>query len=500
MTATTLPGLRALPEWRDEVIRRVAAGERFAALFAGVDDGAVRLTAALAASGELDLLDTVLARGCASYRALTPAIPAAFWYERAVHDLFGVVAEGHPRLDPLLLPVAEGSPRPNPGAPGQPAELFPHELALAAHVAGAGIFTLPHGPVRSGVLESVEYLIETPGEDIPHLRVRPHAKHRGLEKRFEQLGVAAGVLLAERVEGIASVAHALGYVHAIEALTHTAVAPRAGLIRVVHAELERIANHLDVATRLADAAALAVATSRFGWHKERTLRLRSQLCGSRYGRGVVAIGGVRGGLDLPVDDLLAALVSLESDVSADERLALTTASFLDRLRGTGPLPAAVAARHGALGPIGRASGSGEDIRVSRPYDAYPQLTVHAATGYHAGDVQDRLLVRVEELHESFRLLRRAVAALADHGEAAGPDEPPAPVEVPDGRAVGWAEAPQGEVLYLVEVAGGTLRRVAPRSASFHNLPLIHSVFAGDIFTDFPFIEASFGVSVAGVAL
>ena len=73
-------------------------------------------------------------------------------------------------------------------------------------------------------------------------------------------------------------------------------------------------------------------------------------------------------------------------------------------------------------------------------------------------------------------------------------------EPADGRALGWAEAPQGEVLYDVALAGGRIVRCQPRSASFHNLVLMHEVFAGDILTDFPFIEASFGLSVAGVAL
>ncbi len=74
-----------------------------------------------------------------------------------------------------------------------------------------------------------------------------------------------------------------------------------------------------------------------------------------------------------------------------------------------------------------------------------------------------------------------------------------PCDVTDGRDVGWAEAPQGEVLYDVSVSGGRITRCRARSASFHNLVLMHEVFAGDILTDFPFIEASFGLSVAGVA-
>src|ERR1035438_2858409 len=96
---------------------------------------------------------------------------------------------------------------------------------------------------------------------------------------------ADGVLLAERTEGVASVAHALAYCHAIERIAGVPVPGAAGLIRVVHAELERAANHLDTAARLCDAAGLAVATARFGLHKERVARLGSPRCGHRFGRG-----------------------------------------------------------------------------------------------------------------------------------------------------------------------------------------------------------------------
>ena len=163
---------------------------------------------------------------------------------------------------------------------------------LPRHVVGPGLFTIPHGPVRSGVIESIEYLVETPGEDIPHLNMRLFYKHRGIEKRFEGMSPADGVLLAERTEGIASVAHAIAYCQAIERIAGTAVPWPAALIRTLHAELERLACHLDVIVRLADGAGLAVATARFGWHKERVLRLIGQLSGSRFGRGVVVPGGV----------------------------------------------------------------------------------------------------------------------------------------------------------------------------------------------------------------
>ena len=173
-----------------------------------------------------------------------------------------------------------------------------------------------------------------------------------------------------------------------------------------------------------------------------------------------------------------------------------TASFLDRLRRTGPLRPERAREHGALGPVGRASGAGEDVRRTRPYDAYTGLGLLPGEPHTAGDAQARLRVRWQEVAESFHLIRQA----ADELSGATEGVLAVPCTVADGRAAGWVEAPQGEVLYDVRAEGGRIVRCWPRSASFHNLVLFHEVFAGDILTDFPFIEASFGLCVAGVAL
>jgi Ni,Fe-hydrogenase III large subunit len=463
----------------EELTARVAAGDRFAGLFgARPAGGPLVLSAHLATAGGIDTLEAPLPSGAASYPALTPRLGAAFWYERVIHDRFGVVPDGHPRLAPLI--------RPGP----------PEDYALPRHVTGYGVFTIPHGPVRSGVMEAIEYLVETPGEAIPHLNMRVFYKHRGVTDRFAGMTPADGVLLAERAEGIASVAHALAFCHAVEQIAGCQPPPAAGLVRVLHAELERIANHLDVAVRLADAAGLAVATARFALHKERVQRLVSALCRSRFGRGVVVPGGVAALPLLPSAHVLAEAGKLRKAITADAGALMGTSSFLDRLRGTGPLTSARARQHGALGPIGKASGYADDARLARPYDGYRSLAVAQAPVHAAGDALARLRVRWEEVDQAFDLIRQAAEDLA---ERAG-DPARLPCEPVRGRAAGWAEAPQGEVLYDVELADGRIARCQPRSASFHNLVLMHEVFTGDILTDFPFIEASFGLSVAGVSL
>jgi len=479
MTVTsTEPTVAAL---REALEARVAAGMRFAGVFAAPQDGGTILSAHVTGPDGIDTLETLLPPGAASYPALTPVIGAAFWYERVIHDETGLVPDGHPRLAPLVAPGSAD------------------DHALARHVAGYGMFTIPHGPVRSGVFESMEYLVETPGEAIPHLNMRIFYKHRGIAARFAGATIADGVLLAERAEGIASVAHALAYCHAVEAIAGCAVPREAALVRVVHAELERIANHLDVAMRLADAAGLAVATARFALHKERVMRLVSGMCGNRFGRGVVVPGGISsswGAAGKPAEQVLAELGPIEKRITADAKVLMGTSSFLDRLRGTGPLTPARAREHGALGPIGKASGYSDDARLARPYDAYPLLGVEPVGQHSGGDAMTRLAVRFDEAARAFRLIRLALADLPERGRLTHQ----APCDPPSGRAAGWAEAPQGEVLYDLSVEDGRIVHCRPRSASFHNLVLMHEVFAGDILTDFPFIEASFGLSVAGAAL
>jgi Ni,Fe-hydrogenase III large subunit len=199
---------------------------------------------------------------------------------------------------------------------------------------------------------------------------------------------------------------------------------------------------------------------------------------------------------MPPGQLTAEIGRLKGAVTAEAAALMATSSFLDRLRGTGPLTPERARAHGALGPVGKAAGYADDARLARPYDAYPALPVPPARGHTAGDALARLQVRWEEVDQSFALIRLAAEDLTERSGR------PLRVtcEPASGRAAGWAEAPQGEVIYDVSLQAGRILRCHPRSASFHNLVLMHEVFAGDILTDFPFIEASFGLSVAGVAL
>ncbi len=482
-------------EFASTVTARVAQGGRLAHLYALAHAGGFALHAIVVGpEGPLDLA-TLLSGPPYVVAALTPQVPAADWYERYLHDLYGLEARGHPDLDPLVLPRSNATGPPRPPHPATLHPIPPDTTPLPALVRGEGIFTIPYGPVRSGVFESVEYVIETTGEDIPRVQTRIHYKHRALEAAFDGRSAPDGLVLAEHVEGVASMAHAVAYAGALEALAEVEPPPVAQATRLVHAELERVVNHLDSTLRHTEAAGQAVAHARLAVTKERVQRLRAALCGSRFSRGVVVLGGVSA--VPPVDDeTFRELARLEIACRDDLRRLLDTPSFLDRLRGTGVLPESVVRAHGALGPLARGSGVDDDARVMRPYGPYREIAVVPSV-QRGADALARQVVRTEELLHSFSLVRTGLEVV----QSASSDAlvTPLPPKL-SGHSLGWAEAPQGEVLYVVEADEGHLRAVRPRSASFVNLALFTAAFPRDITTDFAFIEASFGLSVAGAAL
>ncbi len=485
--------------------RRVRDGARFCALVASQQGGlredgsaecGVQLLAICSKDGTLAVEEHAVPASERRYPSLTPDIPAAAWYERRVRDLFGVEPLGHPRPDPLVLPLAPGAVAPlGPGGDPQEA-LSVHAGPLPPHVHGEGVFTIPYGPVRSGVFEAVEYVVETSGEDVPHLRTRIFYKHRGVDSHFAGMAFDDGVLLAEREEGPASVAHALAFSHAVERLTGIAVPFPSELVRVVHAELERVANHLDSMIRHTEAAGQAVAYAVLSHHKERVQRLRARLCGSRFGRGVVVPGGVSRGLALAPAEVLHEVAVLSHEIDEDASRLMDTPSFVDRLRGTGVLSPDDARRFAVVGPVGRASGQHEDVRTSRPYGAYERLGHRIAHRYDRGDALCRQRVRIDEIAGAFHLVRQAVDLLDGLDE---PDDWRVGVPAGSGRALGWAESPQGELLSIVEADHGRLTQVTQRSAGFHNLAAYSAAFPKDVFTDIAFIEASFGLAIAGAA-
>jgi formate hydrogenlyase subunit 5 len=419
------------------------------------------------------------------YPAVTPLVPAAHWFEREIHDLTGIVPEGHPRLEPLVRH------RPDEGEVEFPDEQDVRlEHRGAERLGGAGVFVIPYGPVRSGVFEASQFLVQTGGEDVAYCAQRLFFKRRGAERRICEVPLELAVLVAERVSGTSSVAHALAFSAAVEALGETEVPPRAHAIRRILAELERLYNHLEATVRECEDASLSVAQAQFAVLKEQLHRLAGALVGSRYLRGVVVPGGTRIDLDAKAVDLISSSLSQwKREWRRVLAVLLRTDSFLDRLVSTGPLSAEDAHDFACVGPVARGSGIDLDTRRDLPYDGYGAFDV---ARHSDGDAMARMEVRFQEVESSLGLIDEALAALAPGA---------ARVDVrafTRDAALGAAESARGETLYWLEADGASMLRFCKlRAASFVNFGIFNRVFDSQVLTDFSFIEHSLGLSPAG---
>lgn len=448
-----------------------AAGGRFITLFVA-ESPALVLTAVLAMRGELVLLQGYSDHAQIPYQPLGEWWPATNWPEREMLERdWRVSADREDGPHPLTTPDAD---------------------LIDRAVSGLDVFTIPYGPVRSGVFESIQFQIETGGEDVPRLQTRPFFKHRGIEGRFAGLAPEIGVHVAERVAGIASCAYAAAFCQAVERAVGIEPPRRAQQWRAIHCELERMACHLDVIAKEAETTALYVGQARFQILKESVQRLRARLTGSRFGRGAIIPGGVRDDGAIPLDELCHELDQLEQDLRRDRRLFLGTTSMTDRLIGGGHLDRTLVEDYCAVGPVARGSGVSTDARHERPYGAYRRLGLQVVS-HREGDAMARINVRFGELPESIRLMRAAVEQLRrSEGELVTPWPTHA-----SGTACGWVEAPQGELLFWVELSDGVVHRVNIASPSLRNWALFEHAFPKDVLTDFAFIEHSFGLTPAG---
>jgi len=426
--------------------------------------------------------------------SLTAESPLLGWYEREIADLYGISFAGHPDLKRLVL--QDGArvdvPPMRVTAPlGEQQELnLIGRVGGMPEVEGPDVQRLPWGPVRADVVESGEFIFYYIGEHILHLHTQLFFKHRGMEARFRGLTPTGGVVLAERVSAVGSLSHALAYCQAVEAAAGTVVPPRARMLRVLLAELERLYNHLHYLGHLADMTTLKVGAAEGKYLEERAKQLNGKLTGSRFLRNMLIPGGLRRDFD-PGEWLGEELERLREEIAVYVAKLESTNSYLDRLMTTGRLPEAVAFDQGATGPVKRASGIDRDLRRDHSYAGYDglPLTVPMKTG---GDAHARAQVRIAEIDASIVLIQR-VLLLLEAGAIAAPCAAP-----PGSEGLGWAENPRGSVFYAVHVgADGRLARVKVKSPSFSNWRVFPYTVHDSNMMDYAINEASFGLTIAG---
>ena len=429
------------------------------------------------------------------FTSITPSVHAAQWYEREIRDHFGLIPVGHPDLRRLV----RHEHWPKGTHPLKKDFLWDKTIGRQQgeyrfrHIEGEGVFEVPVGPIHAGIIEPGHFRLSVAGEPIMQLEVRHFWKHRGIEKLFEQQTLTAAIPLAERVSGDTTLGHSLAYCQAVETLLHMEVPRRARYLRSFLLELERLQNHLGDVGAICNDTAYTLAHAHCSRMKELLMQLNERLTGSRFLRGAMAIGGVTKDVSAIQSEVIDLLNRIEKDFSELESIIFANASLTDRLETTGVLTERTAWDHGTIGVVGRASGIDQDVRRDRPFAAYDEVPVKVVL-YRYGDVRARLRVRMDEIHESIRLIREIGQKLPQGPIVVAADHLPRPGEWALSAVEGW----RGEILYFV-MAGenGHIHRCKVRDPSFVNWPAIQWAVVGNIIPDFPLINKSFNLSYAG---
>ena len=356
----------------------------------------------------------------------------------------------------------------------------------------------PQHPSTHGVLRLE---LETDGEIVRN--VTPHIGylHRCFEKHAEKVDYPGVIPFCDRMDYIASMNNSLGYALAVEKLMALEVNERVKTLRVLVAELNRIASHLlSIGTYAMDIGSLTPFLHCFR-EREKILDLFEWLCGARLLYNYNWVGGVSH--DIP--DGFAAktrefLGQFEPVIAELDGLLSYNKIFLERTANVGIISQEQALSHNVTGPNLRGSGIAWDLRKEEPYCGYQTYDFEVPVGLGEygplGSCWDRYYVRVREMEQSLRLIRQALDRLpeGDVQEHIPRRVRPAKSEIYD-----RTETPRGELGYYVISDGGLIPfRVKVKSPCFTVLSLLPAIARGGMVADIIAIIGSIDIVMGEV--
>ncbi|GAB4328448.1 MAG: NADH-quinone oxidoreductase subunit D [Dehalococcoidia bacterium] len=306
--------------------------------------------------------------------------------------------------------------------------------------------------------------------------------HRSMEKLAEERTYTQNIPFTDRTDYLSSMSNNLGYCLAVEKLAGIEVPPRGQAIRVIMAELQRLASHcMAVGAFANDTGAWQTPVMWAFREREKILDIFEMTSGARITCNYMRIGGVA--FDIPREFEPAVREIIKTFPGfIDEIEGLLTANeiFVARTRGVGVLSAETAINASLTGPMLRGSGVAWDIRKAEPYCGYEQYDFQIPIGYQ-GDSYDRFIVRLEEMRQSVRIVEQALDGLPG-----GPHSTQVPLALrpPAGEAYGRIESPRGELgYYVISDEGPAPYRFHIRPPSFINLSALREMTVGGTVAD-----------------
>ena len=346
----------------------------------------------------------------------------------------------------------------------------------------------PQHPSTHGVLRTE---LKTDGEVVKAARPHIGYLHRCFEKHAESVDYPGVIPYTDRMDYVASMGNSLGYALAVEKLMGIEVSPYVQTIRVIMAELQRIASHfVAVGTYGMDIGAFTPFLHLLR-DREKILDLFEWTCGARLLYNYNWVGGVSH--DVPEGFVKACRHFLrEFDaITYPELVDLLIGNkiFIKRTAGVGVCPVEVAISYDLTGPNLRGSGLPRDLRKDHPYSGYEKydFDVPVGRGEHGpvGSCFDRNIVRTREMHESSKILHQAVDALEKMERADVHEKVPKRIKPAKGEVYCRSEAPRGQLGYYI-VADGTgvnPYRVKVKSPCFTAMSVFHVLSKGMYIAD-----------------
>ena len=297
-------------------------------------------------------------------------------------------------------------------AAGDEYDPTPSEDELEAHLQTRNM-VVNLGPSHPATHGTVRLRIELDGETIVKMDPEIGFLHRGFQKSCENVTWTQVLPYTDRLDYVASLQNNFGYLSAVETLMGISIPERANYIRVIGAELHRIASHLTTAGALAlelgGFSAFLYAMEARELITDRVTELTGARLTTSYGR----IGGLN--RDLPegwVAKVEKSMLKIEEVASEMDTLLSRNRIFTDRTRGTGVITKEDALDFGFTGPCVRACGINYDVRKAKPYWAYDKLDFNVPLG-HNGDNFDRYYMRMLEIVESLKMIRQCFAQMPE---------------------------------------------------------------------------------------
>ncbi len=382
-------------------------------------------------------------------------------------------------------------------APETPTMVMTTNKEILKRIEYTGDMLLNMGPQHPSTHGVINFLVQTDGEVMKRAIPEVGYLHRSLEKIAEKVGYNGFMPYTDRVDYIAAMFANQGYAMAVEKILDIKVPKRAEYCRVIAVELNRISSHLIAAGTMAMDIGAVTPFPYALREREFINDLLEELCGARLTYNYLRIGGVA--FDLPdgyTEKVSGFLDHFEKILVEFDRLLTFNEIFVQRLAHLAVIPAEMAIDYCLVGPNLRASGVDFDVRRDIPYSVYPELQFDVPLGKGLvgtpGDCWDRFYCRVEEMKQSCRILRQALAQIQP-GETMA--KLPRKLKPEEGlEAYSRIESARGDMMYYVVAGGGeSAWRCKVRTGSFTAMGIIDILSRGLMVADLVALIASFDV-------